>query len=371
MRRIYLDNNATTPLDPRVLESMLADLYSVPANPSSVHFFGQEARARLAQARETIAAYLQVKPQELIFTSGGTESLNLILRGFFDASPPGHILTTDIEHSCVYNTVKALEGRGNPATYLKTGFFGAAKAEDVKAALKPDTRLIVLSAVNSETGVKTDLEAVAQVAKEAEIPLIVDGVALLGKERFTIPAGVAAMGFSGHKLHAPKGIGLAFIRPQLKIRPLFTGGDQEYAKRAGTENLAGILGLSRAISLLKEILPEATLRMETLRNRLEDGLKHRLGNVLINGEGPRVCNTANLCFPGIDGETLLMHLDRAGIAVSHGSACASGALEPSRVLLNMGLPRERARSSLRFSLSRLTTPEEIDLCIDAISSIIT
>jgi cysteine desulfurase len=370
MKRIYLDNNATTALDPRVLEAMLLDLRGGPANPSSVHFFGQKARAHLTEARGQIADFLQVKPHELVFTSGGTESLNMVLRGLFDKQAQGHIITTDIEHQCVYNTIKVLESRGCSVSYLKTGLYGAAKPEEVQAALRPDTRLIALTAVNGETGVKTDLNAIAKIAEGAGIPFVVDGVALLGKELFTIPAGVSAMGFSGHKLHAPKGIGLAFIRSQLKIPPLMTGGDQEGGKRPGTENMAGILGLAKAVTLLRDVLPGATKQMQTLRDHLEHSLKTRLGNVSINGEGERICNTSNLCFSGIDGETLLMHLDLSGIAVSHGSACASGALEPSRVLLNMGLAKEKARSSLRFSLSRETTREEIDQCIETICKLV-
>jgi len=361
MRRIYLDNNATTGVDPRVKEAMLHELSATPSNPSSIHFFGQEARKRLLQARVSISDYLKVKNQEIIFTSGGTESLNLLIR-----STKGHIITSQVEHAAVYNTLKSLT---NEVSYLPVGSWGAVQVEQIKKAIQPNTSLIVLTAVNAETGVKTDLKEIADLALEYKIPFVVDGVALLGKEPLTIFEGISGMAFSGHKLHAPKGIGFAFIRSCFQIPALLTGGDQEYNKRAGTENLPGIIGLAMAIELLKTELPAATLRMQRLRDHLEKGLQERVGSILINGEGARVANTSNLALMGLDGESLLLSLDRLGIAVSHGSACASGALEPSRILMNMGFPKERARASLRFTLSRWTTEEEIDLTIEAIAAL--
>jgi cysteine desulfurase len=366
MIRIYLDNNATTGVDPRVLDAMMDDLSGIPANPSSVHHFGQEARKQIARARQTISGILHVKPHELIFTSGGTEALNMILRGISG----GHILTSDVEHSAVFNTLQMLEKKGAKATYLPAGLWGAVRPEQIEEAIRKETKLIVLSAVNNETGVKIDLEKIANLAKQASIPFVVDAVSLLGKESFKIHDGISAMAFSGHKLHAPKGIGLAFIRSHFKFDPLLTGGDQEFSKRAGTENLSGILGLAKAIELLKTELPEATHQMQKLRDRLIEGLMEKLGNIVVHGQGPRIANTANISFPGAEGESLLMKLDLAGIAVSHGSACSSGALEPSRILRNMGIPANIARSSLRFSLSRFTTQEEIDTCIEIIVKLI-
>ena len=213
--------------------------------------------------------------------------------------------------------------------------------------------------VNNETGVKTDIQAIAAIAYEAGIPFLVDGVALLGKELFSIPLGVSAMCFSGHKLHAPQGTGFAFIRSNFKLHPLLTGGEQEFGHRGGTENVLGILSLAKAIEFLQAELPEASRRMLELRDKFENILLQELKNVSINGEGPRVVNTSNLAFSGVDGESLLINLDREGIAASHGSACSSGGLEPSRALLNMGLPLELVRSSIRFSLSRFTTESEI------------
>lgn len=244
------------------------------------------------------------------------------------------------------------------------------KCKQICNCLSPNTQAIILSAVNSETGVKHDLEAIAALSLEHKVPFIVDGIALIGKENFQIPKGVSAIGFSGHKFHAPKGVGFAFIRSDLRLEPYLTGGDQEYGKRGGTENLPGIIGLAQAVSLLGIELPGASERMKNLRDHLQSELCHQLDPVIVNGQGPRVVNTCNLSFPGIEGEDLLMALDLAGIAVSHGSACSSGSLEPSRVLTNMGIPTQEARSAIRFSLSRYTTKEEIDLCIASVVNIV-
>ncbi len=369
MKRIYLDNNATTLLAPEVLEAMLLDLAAGPGNPSSLHFFGQEARKKLLSARTTIASYFKIKPAEIVFTSGGTEGINMLLRGHVEKNPKGHIITSNVEHSCVYNTLKALEKKGVDVTYLKVGPYGAVKPEAVKEAITGHTGLIILGAVNNETGVKTDLEAIAKIAHAANIPFVVDGVALLGKETFSIPAGVSAMAFSGHKIHAPKGSGFVFLRSSYKIAPLITGGDQEFAKRAGTENLSGILGLAQAIELLKKNT-SAMGKIKILRDRFEKKLKENLGEIVINGTGPRIGNTSNISFTGIDGETLLIQLDKAGIAASHGSACASGALEPSRILLNMQIPKSQVKSSVRFTLSRFTTEEEIGDAVHIITELV-
>jgi cysteine desulfurase len=369
-KRIYLDNNATTGVDPRVLEAMLPELSVIPSNPSSIHYFGQEARQRLQSSRETIAAFFQVKPHEVIFTSGGTEAMNLMLRGFFSKEINGHAITSNVEHSCVYNTLKALQNNGLDVSFLPAGLLGAVLPEQIQSAICSDTRFIVLSAVNSETGVKHDIDAIGQIALKAGIPLIVDGIAWLGKELFALHPGISGICFSGHKFHAPKGIGFAIVRSTMTINPYLTGGQQEYSIRAGTENLPGIIGLAKAVELLKIELPEATDRMAMLRERLEAGLMQQANPVVVNGIGKRICNTCNLSFPNDNGEDLLIALDMAGIAVSHGSACSAGALEPSRVLTNMGLPRQIARSAIRFSLSRHTTLEEIDTTIEITANIV-
>lgn len=369
--RIYLDNNAGTLVDPRIIAPLMHHLQNIPGNPSSVHSYGQEARAILTTARSTLADYLKAKSTEIVFTSSGTEALNMVIRGILADHPRGHLITSTVEHSAVDTTVKSLVARGCQATYLEPGLWGAVKPEAVKAAIRPDTRLIVLMAVNNETGIKTEIEPIAKIAKEAGIPFLVDAVSWLGKEPVFIPEGVSAMCFSGYKFHAPKGIGFAYIRNTLKLTPLITGGDQEFGRRGGTENLAGILGVAEAIRLLDRELPEATQRMAKFRDKLERGLMQHLPGVSINGEGPRICNTSNLAFDGIEGETLLTKLDLEGIAVSHGSACSSGALEPSRILLNMGIPRQLAHSSIRFSLSRFTTEAEIDRTLEVVTRLVT
>ncbi len=370
MEKIYLDNNATTPIAPEVLAVIAKALAEGPANPSSSHWYGQKAKSQLSAARETIADFLGIQPREVLFTSGGTESINFLIRGIASHLPKGKIITSNVEHSSVETTLECLEKEGWQIDRLPVGLHGSVEVDQVRAIIDDNTRCIVLSAVNSETGVKAPIEEIGDLAGHIGIPFLVDGIAWLSKESFTIPSGVTGIAFSSHKIHGPKGVGLAILRSSLKkIPPLLTGGAQEFGKRAGTENLEGILGLATAIELLKSSLPQAKVHMAKARDRLEKALIEQCG-AIVNGNGPRICNTTNLAFPGVDGETLLIHLDLAGIAASHGSACSSGSLEPSRILLNMGLPRELVRSSIRFSLSRLTTMEEIEEAILRISQII-
>lgn len=370
MEPIYLDNNATTLVDPRVKKALIEELEKGWGNPSSIHSLGHEAKNRLTKARRTIASYLGVGAGDLLFTSGGTESANMVLRGLFYPNYQGHLITTGVEHSSVFTTAKVLAERGVSVTFLDTGEYGAATLEGVRQAIRPDTKLIALMAANNETGTKIDIEGIAQLAYEAGVPFFLDGVAWLGKETLKVPRGVSALSFSGHKFHAPKGIGGLFLRQGFKLAPLFTGGEQEYSKRAGTENLLGIVGIAEAIRLLEEELPIATERMKRLRDKLEANILSTLSDTIINGQAPRIANTSNISFLGVDGESLLMNLDLAKVAASHGSACSSGALEPSRILLNMGIGKARAMSSIRFSLSRFTTEEEIDRASEILVKIV-
>ncbi len=371
-QKIYLDNNATTQIDKEVLDEMLK--FHLPLNPSSTHFFGKKAKEFLEDAREKIASYLQVEANNLIFTSGGTESANIGIRSLiehpFNISTyrKTHIIASDIDHSCVYKTLKHLEKKGFDISYIKTGKYGAIKPKQIFASIKKNTKLIVISAVNSETGVKTDVDKIAQIAKDNDIFLFVDAVAWLGKEKFTIPKGVTTMGFSSHKLHGPEGVGLCYIKEGIKISPLFFGGPQEFEKRAGTQNLRGIAAFAKAVELLNNHLPKATENMQQLKNHFENTLKSELKNVSINGEGPKICNTSNICFKNIDAESLLILLDKKGVLASHGSACASGSMELSRVLLNMGIDPKDVRSSIRFSICRNTTKEEINKALEIIIS---
>jgi cysteine desulfurase len=366
MKRIYLDYNASTPLDLRVLKVFIKELEADLGNPSSIHFHGQQCRRKLEQSRQTIARFFKVKPNEVIFTSGGTEGSSLLLQGIMLQDPMGHVISSGAEHACVYQTLKELKKRGANISFLATGQWGAVRPQDVEQAILPNTRLITLMAANNETGVMTDLEAIAAIAQRANIPFVVDGVAWLGKEQIHIPSGVSALFFSGHKIYAPKGVGFCICRQNVKLTPLLVGGGQEYNRRSGTENLAGIVAMAEAITLLEQDQESTIAHMRRLRNQLEQELLSHLPDVVVNGSGPRVSNTTNLAFLGVDGETLLMNLDMEGISVSHGSACASGALEPSRILLEMGLPLSRARSSLRFSLGRMTTEAEIQQAIATI-----
>lgn len=367
MKRIFLDNNATTALDPRVLEVVTAELEAPPSNPASLHSFGKEAKKRLFQARSLIADTLGVSREEVIFTSGGTESMNLLIRGTLEGFS-GHVISSKIEHACVF---EALKGQKHLAvSWLPVRAKGCVEVQDLLAAIGTETKLIVLSAANSETGVKNPIEEIAKIAEERKIPFIVDGVALLGKELFTIPKGVSGIGFSGHKIHAPKGTGFIVVRPSLQLQPLFFGGGQEFGLRSGTENLPGIVGLAKAVSLLQEELPHASEHMRCLRDAFETALEKEIPGLKVHGARDlRISNTSNLSFPGMGGEDLLISLDLAGIAVSHGSACASGSLEPSRVLTEMGIGYEESRSAIRFSLSRMTTQEEITRTIHEIIQI--
>lgn len=345
---IYLDNNATTPILPEVVEAMMRDLDGIPRNPSSVTTYGREARQKIILARRKIADYFGVQSEEVYFTSGGTESNHTMIHGFYKRKS-GHIVTTHLEHASVLEPIRHL---GAKVTYVEVGEFGAPTPQQIEKALQPHTSFIVLSGANNETGVMIDLHGIAELAAYHEIPLLIDGVALLGKANFTLPPGVAAISFSGHKIHGPKGIGLLIVRKKYKIPPLFRGGHQEHDMRAGTENLPGILGITKAIEL---ITPDVPNKIAALRNAFEKNL-----SACINGTGPRVSNTSNLYFPGIDAENLLIQLDQQGIITSLGSACSAGTLEPSHVLLSMGYPKARALSSLRFSFSRLNTINEVE-----------
>lgn len=369
-KQIYLDNNATTFVDPRVAAAIYEHLNTPLGNPSSVHSFGRSARAILQEARRAVAQYIGAKPQEVIFTSGGTEAINMVVRGALDPKIKGHIISSSVEHSCVHSTLQQIQSDGWDVSFLQPGLWGAITPDAVEKAIRSNTRLIVLMAVNNETGVKTDIEGIAEIARREKIPFIVDGVALLGKEPILIPSGVSSMCFSGHKIHAPAGVGFCFVRHHLKLQALLTGGDQEFQRRGGTENLSGIVGLAEAIRILQEELPEASSRMVRLRDRMESEILDKFKGSSINGKGPRVSNTSNISFEGVDGEALLTALDMEGVAVSHGSACSSGALEPSRVLLNMGISRASARSSLRLSLSRFTTDDEIEAAIGVIAKVV-
>ncbi len=367
MKRIYLDNNATTPVDPRLLELFVSAAFTTFGNPSSVHGYGQAAKALLVKARDDIAKIFGVRSQEIVFTASATEALNMIIRGFFGSKPTGHLITSDVEHLAVYATVEHLKSQGLDVTYLKAGEYGAPHPEALEQAIRPDTRLIVLMGANNETGVLTDYSAMGEIAQKRGIPLVVDGVQLFGKEKIALTPGISAMCFSGHKCYAPKGGAFAIVKKGFSLEPHLRGGHQEHGLRAGTENLASIVSLAQGVAFVARELCSFLEPIRTLRDYFEQRVLALKPDATINGKGPRIANTSNICFTNIDGEALLMYLDLHGVAASLGSACSSGALEPSRVLLNMGLSRKQALSSVRFSLGRYTTKEEIDETLKILS----
>ncbi|MEN9654814.1 MAG: cysteine desulfurase [Chlamydiota bacterium] len=346
---------------------MLLDLNGPPGNPSSQHAFGQKARQYLLESRETIASYFGIKPNEIVFTASGTEAINLFLRSL----PKGaHLITSDVEHASLFKTAQFIESQGVIVTPLNVGKQGIATPEAIEAAIRPDTAAIALGAANGETGVKLDLARVAALAEKRGIPLLIDAVAYIGKESFVWHPGITAVALSGHKFHAPKGIGALLVKHAFRLTPLLSGGNQEGKRRAGTENVSGILGLAKAVKILQMEQPSITTHLLQLRMRFEEGLKSRLPNICIHGEGDRIASTCNIAFLGHDAETLLIQLDLNGIAAATGSACSTGALELSRVLLNMGIPRQIVKSSLRFSMGRMNTIEEIDTAIETIAKIV-
>lgn len=363
---IYLDNNATTPLDSRVRDTLFRSLSDFSGNPSSIHRLGQQARGKIIQSAAEIADCIGFSSSEIIFTSGATEALNAVIFGVASRKQKGHMITSVLEHSAVLQPLRKLEKMGFSVTYLTPQVGkGAILPEQILDSLRPDTCLIALMGANNETGVLTDLDSMAKIAQEREIPLIVDGVAWLGKTFSTVPKGVSAFCFSAHKIHGPTGIGVACVRKQLKWDPFILGGPQQNGRRGGTENLPGIIGCAAAVQWITQESFSSIDQMEKLRDYFEELVLKRYPKAIIHAATEkRICNTTNIAFPGIDGETLLMRLDLAGVAASHGSACASGALEPSHVLIGMGISQNLARSSLRFSLSKFTTKEDIERAIE-------
>jgi cysteine desulfurase len=341
----------------------MVDLQGPPFNPSSVHSLGKKGKDLLTQSRAKAASFFAVKPEEIIFTSSGTESINLMLKGL---EKKGHIITTTIEHSAIAETIKCLEEKGNSVSWLTVGLDGAPTVSQIEEAIRSDTIAIVLSLSNSETGVQIDLAKIADLAEKKGIYLLIDAVAFIGKEALIMYPGISALALSGHKFHAPKGSALLFARKNFPLIPLVMGGGQEFKHRSGTENLAAILGLAKGLEIVQKNQLAITEKILHLRLYFESELKKAIVDLEINGLGNRICNTTNLFFPGIDGETFLIQLDLNQIAASLGSACSSGALQPSRILTQMGIPWKKAKSSIRFSFSRMNTKEEIDRALEII-----
>jgi cysteine desulfurase len=365
MQRIYMDANATTPLLPEVFEAMRPFYLEHYGNASSIHQQGQQARAAVDRARESVAGLLHCRPAEIVFTSGGTESDNLALFGVL--SPGDHLITTSTEHHAVLHAAQSLQSRGIEVTILPVTPAGIIEPATLLAALKPNTRLVSIMYANNETGVIQPIDALAGIAHAGGALFHTDAVQAAGK----LPLDVSPHGFlkdvdlltiSGHKIHAPKGMGALYVRRSVQLSPIFHGGSHERQRRAGTENVPGIVGLGKAAAMASEWLKtDGPAKLAALRDRLEQTILAQVVETGVNGAGTlRVANTTNIYFDHVEAEALLIALDLKGLSVSGGSACQSGASEPSHVLTAMGLSANRARASLRFSLSKLTTEAEID-----------
>ena len=373
-RQVYLDYNATTPLAPEVLQAMMPYLKEEYGNASSIHSVGQRARAGVERAREQVAALIGAREREIVFTSGGTEADNLAIRGVVQASrrERKHIITTTVEHHAVLNTCQALESEGVEVTYLPVGRDGLVDPQAVQQAITPDTVLISVMFANNELGTIQPIAEIARMAQESKIPFHTDGVQAAGKIPIDVGnLGVDLLALSGHKLYGPKGVGALYVRRGVRLKPLFFGGHHERDRRPGTENVAGIVGLGAAAELARDQLAEEGRRVTGLRDELERRILERVLHAGVNGDREhRTPNTTNLYFDFVEGEPLVISMDLKGIACSTGAACSSGAVEPSHVLTAIGLSAERARASLRFSLGRNTTQEDIDYVTETIPNVV-
>ena len=367
---IYLDYNSTTPVDRAVLEAMLPYFADNFGNASSIHSAGQRGRAAVDAARDSVAALIGAKPAEIVFTSGGTEADNLALFGSVAASNQTrkHIITTTIEHHAVLNAAQALEKQGVEVTFVPVGASGIVDPEDIRRALRPESILISVMHANNEIGTIQPIEEIGRIAAEADVYFHSDAVQSAGKLPLDVNRlGVDFLSLSAHKIYGPKGVGALYVRAGTPLEPQFYGGHHERDQRPGTENVPGIVGLGKAAELANENLTGDVLQLAILRDRLERALVGSLPSVRINGDAKwRIPNTTNLAFAGASGESLVIALDLQGVACSTGAACSSGAVEPSHVLLAIGLSPDDARSSLRFSLGRTTTSDEIESAIEII-----
>ncbi|MBI5598475.1 MAG: cysteine desulfurase NifS [Deltaproteobacteria bacterium] len=374
MKRIYFDHNATTPVQAEVFEAMLPFLRDEWGNPSSIHWAGRAPRKAVEEARDKVCRFLNCSAAELIFTSSGSESDNLAIKGtaFAKKSKGNHIITTKVEHPAVLNTCKYLEREGFEVTYLGVDADGMLSLDELRAAIRPQTILITIMYVNNETGVIFPVDEIGKIAEVHAVTFHTDAVQAAGK----LPLDVKLLrcdllSISGHKLYAPKGVGALYVKKGARLIPLIHGGHHERNRRGGTENVSGIAGLGRACEIAARDMDKETERLGRLKHRLERGLMDRIPHVKLNGHSEkRIANTANLSFEFVEGESLLLNLDMIGIAASSGSACTSGSLEPSHVLVSMGLTPEISHGSVRFSLGRANTEEEVDYLIEKMPPIV-
>src|SRR6266704_1548678 len=367
MRRVYFDNNASTPILPEVFDAMRPYFGEHFGNASSIHHHGQETRAAVERARESVANLLGCRTSEIVFTSGGTEGDNLAIFGV--TKPGDHIITSTIEHHAVLNSCKQLEASGCEVTYVPVDGHCLVDPDDVRRALRKNTKLITIMMANNETGVLQPVEEIAKIATEVDVYFHTDAVQAAGKVPINVKQiGCDLLSISGHKMHAPQGVGAVYVRKGTILQPMLYGGRHERSRRAGTENVPGIVALGKAAELAQETFQRGDDKtMAASRDRIQQTILENVEATGLNGEGAaRVPNTTNIYFEYIEGEALVIALDLKGLAVSTGAACSSGAIEPSHVLTAMGLPPDRARASLRFSLGKQTTAGDVDFAFTII-----
>ena len=374
MNTIYMDNNATTRVDPAVLAEMMPYFSELYGNPSSMHNFGGQVGAKITEARQRVADLLNCEPGEIIFTACGTESDNTAIRSALKAQPSKkHIITSRVEHPAILSLCKYLEKRdGYDVSYIGVDENGVLDMDELKKAIREDTAIISIMWANNETGNIHPIEKIAALAHDRGVVFHTDAVQAVGKVEINLKkTPIDMLSLSGHKLHAPKGVGALFVRKKLPFRPLLIGGHQEKSRRAGTENTTGIIALGKACDLAREHMQEEVTRVAALRDKLEQGLLKAVPDSKLNGDpAHRLPNTTNISFGFVEGEAILLMMDQLGIAASSGSACTSGSLEPSHVLRAMGVPFTFAHGSIRFSLSRFNTEEEVDFVVETLPKII-
>lgn len=370
--RVYLDHNASTQVHPEVVAAMLPYFGERFGNPSSVHSFGREAREGVEIAREQITNFLRVSKDEVVFTSGGTESDNLAIKGVAGARGAGHIITSPIEHHAVLRTCQVLETQGFAVTYLPVDGDGLVNPDDVRRAIRSDTILITIMHANSEVGTIQPVDAIGAVARERGIPFHVDGVQTFGKVPIDLDGfGIDLLSFSSHKIYGPKGVAGLYIRKGTKMVSVQHGGEHERRRRAGTENVPGIVGFGKAAELRARDMEAEAVRLTALRTRFWEGVSGRVPDVRLNGHPTRrLPGTLNLCFRHVESESIVLGLDLKGVAVSAGSACTSGNVEPSYVLVAMGVPLDWAMGSVRATLGRLNTDAEIDYVLEVLPPLV-
>ena len=371
-RRVYLDHNASTPVHPEVLQEMMPYFGDRFGNPSSIHQFGRGAREGMDVARERIARFLRIAPEEIVFTSGGTESDNLAVKGVAAAKGGGHIVTSRIEHHAVLRTCQTLERQGFAVTYLPVDEHGMVDPDDVKRALQADTILVTVMHANSEVGTIQPVGEIGRLTRERGIPFHVDAVQTFGKLPLDLEAlSIDLLSFSSHKIYGPKGIAGLYIRKGTRMASIQHGGEHERRRRAGTENVPGVVGLGKAVEVRARDMAAEVERVTPLRDRLLDGIRARVPDVKLNGHPTqRLPGTANLSFRHVESESIVLGLDLKGIGVSAGSACTSGNVEPSHVLVAMGVPLDWAMGAVRCSLGRETTTEEVDYVIESVEPLV-